>query len=103
MLGTEIEPLDNEEVEYEKHEEDHWWYLCDSEMHWVHCTCDQRFYDENGDTKQAQDFEPGDIIVHRTGNFEITESGNRPRFATKVELRMKRIHLFWANGFLSHT
>jgi hypothetical protein len=102
MLGTEIESIDGEEYETRHYHENHWWYIRDSEMHWINCTYNHRLYDAEGFPKQAQDFEIGDVIVHRRGNFEVVESNGFPRVCTKIQVMMKRVHLFWANGFLSH-
>jgi hypothetical protein len=102
MLGTEIETVDGEDYETKHYHEGVWWYIRDSQRHWLNCTINHRLYDAEGFPKQAQDFEIGDVIVHRTGNFEVVESAQFDRACTKVEVLMPRVHLFWANGFLSH-
>ena len=101
MVGTEIQTLDSEEYETKSYPEMHWWYIRDSERHWVYTTRTHQFYDSEGFPKQAQDFEPGDIIVHKGGDFEVVESDVHFRVSSKTLISMTKIHLYWANGFLS--
>jgi hypothetical protein len=102
MLGTEIEAVDNEEYETVHYPEHTWICIRTKDSRWVNVTNNHRFYDPEGYPREAQEFEKGDYIVHRKGTLEVETADTFLRTCTKVQVKMNKIHLFWANGFLSH-
>jgi len=101
MQGMEIEPLDNAECEKVYWPEVYFWYLR-AGGHWLKCTPNHRLYDGDGFPREARDFEEGDWIVLKEGNFQVEMTHEWNQACTKVEVKMPRVHLYWANHFLSH-
>ena len=101
MLGTEIEGIEDCEFSGEHLPETEWWRI-EANGASVNVVPKHRFYDPMGNPKEARDFRVGDWIVRREGDFQVTASFPFARVCTKVRVKMRRVHLFWANGFLSH-
>ena len=100
MLGTLIEEFQGFPYSTINVPCSDWWRI-EAGGACVNCVPEHRFYDAKGNPKQAKDFEIGDWIIRKNGDFQVTESYGFMRACTKVDVRMSKLHLYWANGFLS--
>lgn len=103
-LGTHIEPLGSygpSEIEELLHPETDWIHLEANRGLVLECTADHPLYREDKKVKACELVE-GDFVITRFGEQQLNAVYPFKRACTKVEVRMKFGHLFWANGFLSH-
>ncbi len=103
-LGTHIEPLGSprpSEIATENHLQDKWVHL-EADNLVLECTPDHPLYHDDKGKMEAQYFIEGDSILTRYGVRTITKAYSFVHACTKVEVKMKFGHQFYANGFLSH-
>lgn len=104
-LGTHIEPLGNprpSEIEEHLHKESRWMHIETAVGLVLDCTLNHNIYHAVNGRVEAQTIQEGDLLITRTGEQKVIRAEQFIRDCTKVELKMKTGHLFWANGILSH-
>ena len=107
MIGTHIKALGNEPIDTQNYKWEDWVRIetepggCFTQG--LNCTPNHPLYDSEAGKVRA-DFFIGKNrwIMTEQGEQKITNTTQFIRSCTKVEARMKRGHLFYANGFLSH-
>lgn len=107
MLNTSIKPLGAHEYDTLNHR---WtdWVRLETEPGGVftrglNCTPNHPLYDSEQGKKPAEWFVgKSRWIMTESGEEKVTHTTLFMRDCTKVEVRMKQGHLYFANGFLSH-
>lgn len=102
MLGTNLKPLGNEQIDTVNHKQSDWVRI-ETDTNSLNCTPNHPLYDSEQGKVDASFF----LGKHR---WIITDQGEKLvtcaiEFVddyTKVEVRMKSGHIFFANGFMSH-
>lgn len=102
MLGTDIETLDDIEHTETLLPCTEWWHVCVRGGASLFCTPDHPLYDEHGFRKPAKELKVGDWVTMQYGTDQLVLSEAHRRVCTKVVVTMPRVHLYWANRFLSH-
>jgi hypothetical protein len=109
MLGTKIEPLGDirpDEWQTTNHRWEDWVRIETSNGPFVrglNCTPNHPLYDSEKGKVEAEFFlGKNRWIITEAGEEKISATTQFIRGCTKVHTEMKRGHLFWANGFLSH-
>lgn len=101
MTGTDIETLGDEPYSTHLHRQSQWWRV-QSGPYSLFCTPNHPLYDAMGNRIQARDVKVGSLLTHRDGDMKIEVSEGFVKSCTKIEVVMRKVHLFYANGFLSH-
>jgi len=102
MLGTDIETVDGSNYSTIHYPNDKWWRLVDEAGNWIHCTPNHRLYDSVGVPLEASKWKVGGYNCTPGGDYMVVESGPFNRACTKVMVSMPKLHMYWANGWLSH-
>lgn len=102
LLGTDIDTLDGLPYETKNYPCSEWWHLESESGRTLYCTPDHPLYTWDGRRIEARDVVLGEVLCTRDGDEKITMSGPHRRVCTKVQVTMPKLHLFYANGFLSH-
>lgn len=104
-LGTHIEVLGSHgksDVQEFIHPQDKWVHLETDHGLVLECTPDHMLYHEEHGKMEAQLLKEGDKVITRFGVQMLVKSYPFIQGCSKVEVKMKHGHLFWANSFLSH-
>lgn len=101
MRGTDIETLGDEPYSSHLHRQSSWWRI-QAGAYVLNCTPNHPLYDAMGSRIEAQEIKVGDWLTHRDGDVQVELSEAFVKSCTKEEVLMKKVHLFYANGFLSH-
>jgi hypothetical protein len=102
MQGTDIETLGDSPYSTQIIKCDDWWHICVEGGHSLNCTPDHPLYTSKGERIMAMDVRKGMILTHREGDLAVLESYSHRRACSKINVVMEKVHLFYANGFLSH-
>lgn len=107
MQGTHIKPLGGQEYETLNHRQTDWVRI-ETEPGGVFtrglcCTPNHPLYDSEQGRVDASFFLGKDRwIITETGEERVARSTQFIRDCTKVEVKMRSGHIFFANGFMSH-
>lgn len=104
-LGTHIEPLGSyrpSEIEELLHPQEDWIHIESRRGLVLEGTPDHVLYHAEKWKLKMELFAKGEYAITRFGEDQLTEWYPFKRACTKVQVKMKFGHLFWANGFLSH-
>jgi len=104
-LGTHIEVLGSHgksDVQEFIHPQEKWVHLETDHGLVLECTPNHMLYHEEHGKMEAQLLKEGDNVITRFGVQMLVKSYPFIHGCSKVEVKMKFGHLFWANGFLSH-
>ncbi len=104
-LGTHIEPLGSyrpSEIEECIHPQREWIHIESKRGLVLEGTPNHILYHADKWKLRMDQFAKGDYVITRFGEDQITEWYPFIRDCSKVQVKMKFGHLFWANGFLSH-
>lgn len=105
MLGTRLEPLGSirpEDWVTEEHPETDWIQIVTHSGRLLNCTLNHPLYDADGWQKKAEWFSSGKWIITDSGKERVDRTCKFYANGTKVQVKMRHGHLFWANGFLGH-
>ena len=104
-LGTHIEPLGSyrpSEIKECIHPQREWIHIESKRGLVLEGTPDHILYHAEKWKLRMDQFAKGDYAITRFGEDQITEWYPFIRDCSKVQVKMKFGHLFWANGYLSH-
>lgn len=101
MTGTDIETLGDSPYSTHLHRQTDWWRI-QAGPYSLNCTPNHPLYTSMGIRTEASKIRLGDHLTHRDGDLEVTLSEGFKKSCTKIEVLMEKVHLFYANGFLSH-
>lgn len=104
MLGTDIRPFaDGQEYVTVHHKQTDWINLAvEGYPRTLSCTPNHPLYHADKGKISADQFKVGDWIITECGELKLSEVRMFYRDCTKMQVKMPRGHLFFANGFLSH-
>jgi len=107
MIGTTLKPLGSEPIDTQNYRwED--WVRIETEpggcfVRGLNCTPDHPLYDaEKGKVRADSFVGKNRWIMTDNGEEKVIRTAQFIKGCTKVQAHMKRGHLFFANGFLSH-
>lgn len=103
MSGTDIEPMFPEwEYETRVHPQSDWVRIISESGESVNVVEGHRFYFPDGEPVRVENLKGGDWLVHKKADMKLLDVRRFVRVCTKWEVVMKRGHMYFANGFLSH-
>jgi hypothetical protein len=102
MQGTDIETLGDSPYSTQIIKCNDWWHICVEGGHSLNCTPNHPLYTAQGNRIEAQDVKVGMRLTHKEGDLRVLESYAHRRACSKIHVVMETLHLFYANGFLSH-
>lgn len=107
MLGTNLKPLGNEEIETQNYRQTDWVRI-ETEpggifTNGLNCTPNHPLYDsERGKVEASFFLGKHRWIITDHGEQKITNTTQFIKDCTKVQAKMKSGHIFFANGYMSH-
>lgn len=102
MSGTEIVTLGDEPYSLDVEGENRWVHLRLADKRDLFCTYDHPLYHTVKGRVTADSLTVGDIVITDVGEQELVTAEWTYRKCSKWKVCMKKGHLFYANGFLSH-
>jgi hypothetical protein len=104
MLNTDIKPFgEGQEYSTFHHRQTDWINLAVEDYpRTLNCTPNHPLFHDDKGKIRADELKAGDWIMMERGVGKIAEVRQFYKDCTKVEVKMPRGHLFYANGFLSH-
>lgn len=100
--GTEIKTLGGLDHVEELTGNYEWIHLRIADGRELYCTYDHPLYHATEGKVRADRLVPEEMVITDSGEQRIVTAEFAVKACSKITVRMKTGHLFWANGFLSH-